>query len=90
MADVTSEPDVVRVFDTTLRDGEESPGASMNPEQKVELARQLDRLGVDIIQITDQQKEVDDTALHQIVRQCVTEKPSMHPAVASGRWRRDV
>ena len=42
--------DVVRVFDTTLRDGEQSPGASMTAEQKVEIAKQLDRLGVDIIE----------------------------------------
>jgi len=42
--------DVVRIFDTTLRDGEQSPGASMTPDQKVEVARQLDCLGVDIIE----------------------------------------
>lgn len=42
--------DVVRVFDTTLRDGEQSPGASMTVAQKVEAARQLDRLGVDVIE----------------------------------------
>ncbi len=40
----------VRIFDTTLRDGEQSPGASMTPPQKVEAARQLDRLGVDVIE----------------------------------------
>jgi 2-isopropylmalate synthase len=40
----------VRIFDTTLRDGEQSPGASMTAEQKVEVARQLDRLGVDVIE----------------------------------------
>lgn len=38
------------VFDTTLRDGEQSPGAKLNTEQKVTLARQLERLGVDIIE----------------------------------------
>ncbi|GAC1400467.1 MAG: 2-isopropylmalate synthase [Chloroflexota bacterium] len=41
---------VVRIFDTTLRDGEQSPGASMGPAQKVEVARQLDLLGVDVIE----------------------------------------
>ena len=40
----------VTVFDTTLRDGEQSPGATMNTEQKIEVARQLARLGVDIIE----------------------------------------
>src|ERR1700736_689831 len=41
--------DVVRIFDTTLRDGEQSPGFSMNTEEKVRLARQLAKLGVDVI-----------------------------------------
>ena len=40
----------VRIFDTTLRDGEQSPGCSMNLEEKIRMARQLDRLGVDIIE----------------------------------------
>ncbi|MEG2004888.1 MAG: hypothetical protein RR014_02520, partial [Bilophila sp.] len=40
----------VIVFDTTLRDGEQSPGCSMNLAEKLELARQLDALGVDIIE----------------------------------------
>jgi len=40
----------IRIFDTTLRDGEQSPGASMNVEEKITLARQLARLGVDIIE----------------------------------------
>jgi 2-isopropylmalate synthase len=39
----------VYIFDTTLRDGEQSPGASLRPDQKVEIARQLARLGVDVI-----------------------------------------
>lgn len=47
---VQSDPDVVRIFDTTLRDGEQSPGASMNVEEKVLVARQLERLGVDVIE----------------------------------------
>jgi 2-isopropylmalate synthase len=40
--------DTVLIFDTTLRDGEQSPGATLNVEEKVEIARQLSRLGVDI------------------------------------------
>ena len=40
----------VFIFDTTLRDGEQSPGCSMNLEEKLEMARQLDRLGVDILE----------------------------------------
>ncbi|MGE5809615.1 MAG: 2-isopropylmalate synthase [Nitrospirota bacterium] len=41
---------LIRIFDTTLRDGEQSPGASMNVEEKMTLAKQLARLGVDIIE----------------------------------------
>jgi len=40
----------VIIFDTTLRDGEQSPGASMNVAEKVRLAIQLERLGVDVIE----------------------------------------
>ncbi len=40
----------VIIFDTTLRDGEQSPGASMNVEEKIRVARQLARLGVDVIE----------------------------------------
>ena len=40
----------ITIFDTTLRDGEQSPGASMNVEEKVLIARQLARLGVDVIE----------------------------------------
>ena len=42
--------DRVRIFDTTLRDGEQSPGATMNIEEKLVIARQLERLGVDVIE----------------------------------------
>ncbi len=42
--------DRVIIFDTTLRDGEQSPGASMNVEEKLKMARQLDALGVDVIE----------------------------------------
>src|SRR2546425_3671556 len=41
---------VVRIFDTTLRDGEQAPGNAMTPEEKLRLARQLDALGVDVIE----------------------------------------
>ena len=40
----------ITVFDTTLRDGEQSPGCSMNVQEKLRMARQLDRLGVDVIE----------------------------------------
>ena len=38
------------IFDTTLRDGEQAPGASLNPQQKLEVAFQLEKLGVDVIE----------------------------------------
>ncbi|VAW43535.1 2-isopropylmalate synthase [hydrothermal vent metagenome] len=48
-ADVAiQEQETVIIFDTTLRDGEQSPGATLNVEEKLEIARQLSRLGVDI------------------------------------------
>src|SRR4051794_4406714 len=43
-------PEHVRIFDTTLRDGEQSPGISLNKQEKLEIASQLARLGVDIIE----------------------------------------
>ena len=42
--------ETIKIFDTTLRDGEQSPGASMNTEEKIQIASQLERLGVDIIE----------------------------------------
>ena len=42
--------ETIRIFDTTLRDGEQSPGCSMNLKEKLALARQLERLGVDVIE----------------------------------------
>jgi len=43
-------PRKIRIFDTTLRDGEQSPGASMNIEEKLEVAKQLARMKVDVIE----------------------------------------
>jgi 2-isopropylmalate synthase len=44
------QPDHVRIFDTTLRDGEQSPGATMSASEKLEVAKTLSRLGVDVIE----------------------------------------
>jgi 2-isopropylmalate synthase len=45
-----SDPNRVIIFDTTLRDGEQSPGISLNKSEKLEIAHQLSRLGVDVIE----------------------------------------
>jgi 2-isopropylmalate synthase len=41
---------LIKIFDTTLRDGEQSPGASMNVDEKIQIAKQLVKLGVDVIE----------------------------------------
>jgi 2-isopropylmalate synthase len=47
---ITRDPNRVIIFDTTLRDGEQSPGASMNLAEKLEIAKNLEALGVDVIE----------------------------------------
>ena len=47
---VMSNKDRVFIFDTTMRDGEQSPGASMSLEEKIQIARVFDELGIDIIE----------------------------------------
>ena len=42
--------DKIIIFDTTLQDGEQSPGDSMNTEDKIRIARQLERLSVDVME----------------------------------------
>ena len=41
---------MIKIFDTTLRDGEQSPGCSMNLKEKIEMAKQLERMKVDVIE----------------------------------------
>ncbi|HRF48339.1 MAG TPA: 2-isopropylmalate synthase [Anaerolineales bacterium] len=60
----------VRIFDTTLRDGEQSPGASMTSAEKIEVARALARLGVDIIEAGFAAASPDDLeAIRRISRE---------------------
>ena len=57
----------VQIFDTTLRDGEQSPGCSMNTGEKIEVARNLERLGVDVIEAGFPASSPDDLrAVQQI------------------------
>ncbi|WP_343211752.1 2-isopropylmalate synthase [Aquisediminimonas sediminicola] len=63
--------DTVKIFDTTLRDGEQSPGCSMNLEEKLRVAAQLESLGVDIIEAGFAiASEGDFEAVSQVAKQC--------------------
>src|SRR3954468_1650227 len=62
----------VRIFDTTLRDGEQAPGFSLRVAEKVRLARQLDALGVDIIEAGFPIASDDDAEAVKQVAQAVT------------------
>jgi len=59
--------DQVRIFDTTLRDGEQSPGASMTTAEKLRLAHALDELGVDVIEAGFPITSPDDFAAVQLI-----------------------
>ncbi len=65
MTTITYDPNHVRIFDTTLRDGEQSPGATLSSAEKLEIARQLARLGVDIIEAGFPAASPDDLAAVQ-------------------------
>ena len=65
---------VIRIFDTTLRDGEQSPGASLNTTQKLEIARALELLNVDVIEAGFPISSPDD---FEAVRQVAAEVLSL-------------
>jgi 2-isopropylmalate synthase len=62
MIDTALNLNYVRIFDTTLRDGEQSPGASLTSAEKLEIARALARLGVDVIEAGFPAASPDDAA----------------------------
>lgn len=64
------------IFDTTLRDGEQSPGASMNIKEKMEVAHQLARLGVDVIEAGFPISSPGDFESVKLVAQQVKGRPS--------------
>lgn len=61
----------IRIFDTTLRDGEQAPGFSMNLEEKVRLAKQLEALGVDVIEAGFPAASPDDFSAVQAISKAV-------------------
>jgi 2-isopropylmalate synthase len=70
---IQSQPDRVIIFDTTLRDGEQSPGASLNAEEKLAIAHQLALLGVDVIEAGFAASSPGDfAAVQQIAQQVGT------------------
>ncbi|XP_073140676.1 2-isopropylmalate synthase A-like [Henckelia pumila] len=83
-----SDPKYVRVFDTTLRDGEQSPGATMTTEEKLDIARQLARLGVDIIEAGfPASSEADFEAVKKIALEVGNADGSDHVPVICGLAR---
>ncbi|MCC6213939.1 MAG: 2-isopropylmalate synthase [Polyangiaceae bacterium] len=76
-------PDHVRIFDTTLRDGEQSPGATLTSAEKLDVARGLSRLGVDVIEAGFPAASPDDLeAVRTIARTVGCEPVAGRPAPA--------
>jgi 2-isopropylmalate synthase len=82
----------VRIFDTTLRDGEQCPGATMTSAEKLEVARALARLGVDVIEAGFPAASPDDLAAVRSIAQsvgarAVEGRPSSEPPIICGLAR---
>jgi len=77
----TSQKDRIIIFDTTLRDGEQSPGCSMNLREKTEVARQLARLGVDVIESGFPISSIGDFEAGRAIAEQVGSAPDA-PAIA--------
>ena len=68
---MTDQTDTILIFDTTLRDGEQSPGCSMNLEEKLQVAAQLETMGVDIIEAGFAiASDGDFQAVSEVAKQC--------------------
>ncbi len=72
---VTQSNGYVKIFDTTLRDGEQSPGATMTSAEKLEVARALARLGVDVIEAGFPAASPDDLAAVQNIAERIGARP---------------
>ncbi|MFO7179385.1 MAG: 2-isopropylmalate synthase [Pseudomonadota bacterium] len=86
------DPDYVRMFDTTLRDGEQSPGATLTSEEKLEVARALARLGVDVLEAGFPSASPDDfdavrSIAETIGNEHVPGRPSPEPPIICGLAR---
>ncbi len=82
----------VRIFDTTLRDGEQCPGATMTSAEKLEVARALARLGVDVIEAGFPAASADDLAAVRAIAEgvgvrSVEGRPSSDPPIICGLAR---
>ena len=89
----SSDADYVRIFDTTLRDGEQSPGATMTSKEKLKVASVLARLGVDIIEAGFPAASPDDLKAVRSIAEttgCSTDEgatPSGRPPIITGLAR---
>jgi 2-isopropylmalate synthase len=88
----STDPTLIRIFDTTLRDGEQSPGATMSSHEKLEVGRALSRLGVDIIEAGFPCASPDDwkavkTLAEQIGREPLPGRPQSTPPTICGLAR---
>jgi 2-isopropylmalate synthase len=84
--------DKVLIFDTTLRDGEQSPGVALTASDKIEIAQQLDKLGVDIIEAgfpAASQGDLDEVvAVAQAVRRpVIAALAHAHPQAVDAAWQ---
>ncbi|HEX4109315.1 MAG TPA: 2-isopropylmalate synthase [Solirubrobacteraceae bacterium] len=86
---VPSDPNRVLIFDTTLRDGEQSPGISLNATEKVEIAEALARLNVDIIEAGFPIASPGDFEAVQAIARRMNEVPT-HPPIIAGLARTHV
>jgi len=68
--------DKLIIFDTTLRDGEQSPGASMTRDEKLRIARQLERLRVDVIEAGFAASSDGDFEAVKAIANAITETPA--------------
>src|SRR5512145_814512 len=78
----------VKIFDTTLRDGEQSPGATMTSAEKLEVARALARLRVDVIEAGFPAASPDDLAAVQTIAEQVGRGPGAPMICALARTAR--